>query len=187
MSTSFPGDLFGGIPRDAARAGSGALWDAMEQFRGLFDQKTASPRMGRGDVRVAILALLSEQPMHGYQIISEIGERSAGSWKPSPGSVYPTLQLLTDEGLLLAEESNGRKTYALTEAGVAAAESAGPAPWESAEPKSAPRTSALPKAGMELAQAVAQVGRSGSAEQVQEAVALLEETRRKVYSILARD
>ncbi len=188
MSTSFPGDLFGGIPRGAGSSGPvGGIWEAMDQLRGLFDQKVTAPRMGRGDVRVAILALLSEQPMHGYQVINEIGERSGGSWKPSPGSVYPTLQLLTDEGLLRAEESNGRKTYALTDAGVAAAEAAGPAPWESPAPKSAPRTSALPKAGMELAQAVAQVGRSGSGEQIDEAVALLEETRRKVYSILARD
>ncbi|MFY0022555.1 PadR family transcriptional regulator, partial [Acinetobacter baumannii] len=73
--------------------------------------------MNKGDVRSAVLSLLLEEPMHGYQIIREIEERSGGSWKPSPGSVYPTLQLLTDEGLVRAEESGGRKTYSLTEEG----------------------------------------------------------------------
>ena len=80
-------------------------------------EKRVAPRMGRGDVRAAVLALLAEQPMHGYQIIREIEERSGGSWKPSPGSVYPTLQLLADEGLISAEESNGRKIYSLTDGG----------------------------------------------------------------------
>ena len=91
--------------------------------------------MGRGDVRAAVLALLAEQPMHGYQIISEIDERSGGAWKPSAGSVYPTLQLLADEGLISAEEADGRKTYSLTEAGRAEAEASADrsAPWETPE------------------------------------------------------
>ena len=93
------------------------LWEAMEQLRGQFEQKVGGTRMGKGDVRSAVLALLAEKPMHGYQIIQEIEERSGGSWKPSPGSVYPTLQLLADEGLIKAEESNGRKTYSLTDGG----------------------------------------------------------------------
>lgn len=78
--------------------------------------------MARGDVRTAVLSLLAEKPMHGYQIINEIAERSGGTWKPSAGSVYPTLQLLADEGLIEAEEQNGRKTYSLTEAGRAIAD-----------------------------------------------------------------
>ncbi|SIT69141.1 PadR family transcriptional regulator [Microbacterium sp. RU33B] len=187
MSTSFPGDIFGGASRGSGQGRPGGLWDAMEQFRGMFEQKVGT-RMGKGDVRAAVLALLAEKPMHGYQIIQEIEDRSGGSWKPSPGSVYPTLQLLADEGLILAEESNGRKTYSLTEEGRAVADSAdGSAPWETQGPRDSGRATALPKAGVELAQAVAQVGRSGSAEQVQQAVALLDETRRKLYSILAQD
>jgi DNA-binding PadR family transcriptional regulator len=159
----------------------------MDQLRGMFEQKVGTPRMQRGDVRAAVLALLAERPMHGYQIIQEIDERSGGAWKPSPGSVYPTLQLLTDEGLVSAEESNGRKTYSLTEAGRAEAGAADrSAPWESQGSKENPRA-ALPKAGFELAQAVAQVGRSGSPEQVAQAVTVLEEARRKLYSILAQD
>ena len=60
-----------------------------------------SRRGRRGDVRAAILVLLAERPMHGYEIIQEVAERSQDLWKPSPGSVYPTLQLLVDEGLIV--------------------------------------------------------------------------------------
>lgn len=127
--------------------------------------------------------------MHGYQIIQEIEERSSGAWKPSPGSVYPTLQLLADEGLISVKESSGRKTYSLTEEGQAVADAAAEskAPWESQGGREGSRRhGALPKAGVELAQAAAQVGRSGSPEQVSEAVAVLDEARRKLYSILAQ-
>jgi DNA-binding PadR family transcriptional regulator len=144
--------------------------------------------MGRGDVRAAVLALLAEKPMHGYQIIQEIEERSNGAWKPSPGSVYPTLQLLTDEGLISAEESGGRKTYSLTDLGRTQAEAVDqPAPWEAQGAGHGGRTTALPKAGIALAQATAQVGQSGSAEQVAEAVAVLDDARRKLYAILAKE
>ena len=161
-----------------------AVWEAMEQLRGQFEQK-ASSRMGRGDVRTAVLAILAEKPMHGYQIMAEIEERSGGAWKPSPGSVYPTLQLLADEGLILSEESNGRKTYSLTEEGRVVAATAGTAPWEAQESRG--RHGALSKAGFDLAQAIAQVGRTGKPGQVNDAVVVLEEARRKLYSILAQD
>lgn len=188
MSNSFMGNGFTGR-RGGASEGwpMNAMWDAMEQLRGQFDRKGGS-RMGRGDVRAAVLALLAEKPMHGYQIIHEIEERSGGAWKPSPGSVYPTLQLLADEGFISAEESNGRKTYSLTDTGreVADAAAGQPAPWETQGAREGGRT-ALPKAGIDLAQAAAQVGRSGSPEQVNQAVAVLEEARRKLYTILAQD
>ena len=158
-----------------------AVWETLEQLRGQFEQKVGT-RMGRGDVRAAVLSLLAERPMHGYQIIQEIGERSGGSWKPSAGSVYPTLQLLADEGLVQVEESNGRKTYSLTDAGKAVP--AASAPWEGSG--SASKHGALPKAGLELAQAAGQVQRSGSPAQVAEAVAVLDEARRKLYAILAQ-
>lgn len=190
MSGTFPTGGFG------AGMNADNLWQAFEQLRNNFEKKVGT-RMGRGDVRSAVLALLAEKPMHGYQIIREIEERSGGSWKPSAGSVYPTLQLLADEGLITAEESNGRKTYALTEEGRAAAEEAGPAPWESDDSKDSGsgwgpgnwggQGGALPKAGIELAQAAAQVRRTGTPEQVAQAVTVLEEARRKLYSILAQD
>ncbi len=186
------GSLFGGgsFPGPGFGAGlGGSIMDAVDDLRRAFDSRP-TPRMQRGDVRTAVLTLLAEQPMHGYQIIREIDERSSGAWKPSAGSVYPTLQLLVDEGLVEAEETGGRKVYALTDAGrsVADAETADAtqAPWETAGKRDGAHRTALPKAGAELAQAVAQVGRTGTPEQVAEAVALLEETRRKVYGILAQ-
>lgn len=163
------------------------VWQAVEDFRSRFEKRSGT-RAGRGGLRSAVLALLAERPMHGYQIIREIEERSGGSWKPSAGSVYPTLQLLADEGLVSAEESNGRKIYSLTEAGRDEAASAETqAPWDSADKAQGPGFGALPKAGMELAQAAAQVGRTGTSKQVQEAVKVLEEARRRLYSILAQD
>ena len=189
MSNSFMGEGFSGRRGGASENWPGsAVWDAMEQIRGQFDRKTGT-RMGRGDVRAAVLALLAEKPMHGYQIIHEIEERSGGAWKPSPGSVYPTLQLLADEGLIGAEEADGRKTYSLTAEGRVVAEAAAdrPAPWMSQGTRDHGRASALPRAGVELAQAAAQVSRSGNSEQVKQAVSILDEARRKLYSILAQD
>jgi DNA-binding PadR family transcriptional regulator len=189
MSGPFTGEKFGAGKFGKSDGWPGAMiWDAVEQFRGQFEQKTGT-RMGRGDVRAAVLALLAEKPMHGYQLIHEIEERSGGAWKPSPGSVYPTLQLLADEGLISAEESNGRKTYSLTDEGRAATEATAdrPAPWDSQGVRDNHRAGALPKAGIDLAQAAAQVGRTGTPEQVTEAVAVLADARRKLYAILAKD
>lgn len=181
MGGSFPAGGFG-----AGNRGDG-MWQMMEQLRGAFEKRAGS-RMGRGDVRTAVLTLLAEQPMHGYQIIREVEERSGGSWKPSAGSVYPTLQLLSDEGLIAAEESNGRKIYALTDAGRAEASgAAASAPWDASGSGEGSGFAALPKAGIELAQAAAQVGRTGTPDQVQQAVVVLEEARRRLYSILAQD
>ncbi|MFS0895030.1 PadR family transcriptional regulator [Microbacterium sp. 179-I 3D3 NHS] len=184
------GSLFGG-----ANGPASAIFEAMDQLRKSFEQRpSGGSRMARGDVRSAVLSLLAEQPMHGYQIINEIAERSGGSWKPSAGSVYPTLQLLADEGLLTADEQNGRKTYSLTEAGraVAAESSETPAPWVSSSKgdegsRDNARFHALPKAGVDLAAAAAQVGRSGSPEQVRQTIEVLDEARRKLYTILAQD
>jgi DNA-binding PadR family transcriptional regulator len=180
MHNSFPAGGFMGNNIDG-------VWQAVEELRSKFEKRSGT-RAGRGEVRSAVLALLAERPMHGYQIIHEIEERSGGSWKPSAGSVYPTLQLLADEGLISAEESNGRKIYSLTEAGrEAVAGDEGAAPWDSAGPTPGGGFAALPKAGVELAQAAAQVGRTGSAKQVQEAVEVLNDARRRLYSILAQD
>ncbi|GAA1966268.1 PadR family transcriptional regulator [Agromyces allii] len=174
-------------PTGGFGVGAENIWQAMEQLRSTFEKRAGSSRAGRGDVRAAVLALLAEQSMHGYQIIHEIEERSGGTWKPSAGSVYPTLQLLADEGLISAQESNGRKTYSLTDEGRAAvADAAGSEPWNP-QASDAGGAAALPKAGFELAQAAAQVGRTGTPEQVQQAVAALDEARRRLYSILAQD
>ncbi|WP_091229096.1 PadR family transcriptional regulator [Microbacterium sp. 3J1] len=199
MDNAFPSNPFGGSGFGSGSGGPASMiFDAMDQLRKSFEKSfeqrpSGGSRMAKGDVRTAVLSLLAERPMHGYQIISEIAERSGGTWKPSAGSVYPTLQLLADEGLIEAEEQNGRKTYSLTEAGraVAAEHTENPAPWESQSRGDGthdnPRFSALPKAGVDLAAAAAQVGRSGSEEQVKQAVEILDEARRRLYTILAQD
>lgn len=194
MNGSFPtvsfgsGSPFGGFGGSNGAGGpASALFEAMDQVRKAFEPRPGgSTRMARGDVRAAVLSLLAEEPMHGYQIIREIEDRSGGTWKPSAGSVYPTLQLLADEGLVAAEEQNGRKTYSLTEAGRATADEAdAPAPWEGNGNRESGRHVVLAKAGMDLAGAAAQVARTGSSAQADQAVEVLEDARRKLYAILA--
>jgi DNA-binding PadR family transcriptional regulator len=144
-------------------------------------------RARRGDIRAAVLRLLSEQPMHGYQIIQELSARSGGAWTPSAGSVYPTLQLLADEGLVVAEETGGKKVFSLTEAGIAAAaESAEqPAPWDEASQGDA--SGGLREQMPKIGAAVWQIGMSGDAKKVAAAVEVLTDARKKLYAILAED
>jgi DNA-binding PadR family transcriptional regulator len=140
----------------------------------------------RGDVRAAILALLAEQPRHGYEIIREIGERSGGFWKPSPGSVYPTLQMLADEDLVVSKDEGGKKLFELTESGRAAAEQQDAVPpWEHIAHDVDPVEVNLRKAGATLAAAVMQVMHAGSEAQQARAVDVLNEARRTIYGILA--
>src|SRR6266567_2975697 len=70
-----------------------------------------------GEIRLAILSLLSEGPKHGYQLMKEMKDRSGGMYRASAGSVYPTLQQLEDEGLIESEQKDGRRVYKLTDAG----------------------------------------------------------------------
>ena len=184
----FGGAGFGGERGFGTGSPGAAIWEAMEQLRSTFDPRPGVKRMARGDVRAAVLALLAEQPMHGYQIIQEIEERSGGAWKPSAGSVYPTLQLLADEELIVAEELRGRKTYSLTDLGRAEVEGSAdrPAPWESSSPIGTEQHRALSKAAVELAAAAAQLGRSGTPDQVKQAVTVLDDARRALYTILAQ-
>ena len=189
MSNSFTGGGSGARGFGGGRPDPGQyLSEAIDHLRSMFEQRVP-PRMARGDVRVAILTLLAEKPMHGYQIIAEIDQRSGGAWKPSAGSVYPTLQLLADEGLITSEAADGRKTYSLTEAGRAETDASADrsAPWETSGQRDLLGMGALPKAAVELAQAAAQLRRTGTPEQVDEGVTVLDEARRKLYLILAQD
>ena len=139
----------------------------------------------RGDVRAAILALLAEQPRHGYEIISEIGQRSGGLWRPSPGSVYPTLQLLADEGLVTSRDEGGKKLFELTDEGRAAAERREDAPpWEQIAQDVDPNEVNLRKAGGMLVAAAMQVFQAGSPSQQKRAAEILNEARRSIYAIL---
>ena len=148
------------------------------------------PRVGRGDVRGAILLLLAEHPRHGYQIIQEIGERSGGLWRPSPGSVYPALQLLEDEGLVRAEQEAERRVFHLTDAGRSYVETHRA---ELAAARDAV-TGAVDDAVVDLRDlheqlgaALMQVARAGTPSQITEARGLLAGARRQLYRILAGD
>jgi DNA-binding PadR family transcriptional regulator len=146
------------------------------------------PRARRGDVRVAVLALLTEGPMHGYQIIQELENRSGGTWRPSPGSIYPTLQLLADEGLVTSEEVGGKRVYSLTEAGRERAEQdakAGPGPWgATGEGGDDPRMK-LKNTFLQLGAAAMQVAQAGSDEDLTQTIDILTEARRRIYGLLA--
>src|SRR5262250_857335 len=145
-------------------------------------------KAGRGDVRAAILALLREGPRNGYQIMSEIEERSGGAWRPSPGAVYPALQQLADEGLVEAEESSGRRTFSLTEAGRRHIEEnpeTARAAWESMAADSAEEMPGLFAQAAQLAASIVQMAHAGTPGQIRAAEALLEQTRRQMYQILA--
>ena len=145
-------------------------------------------RRGRGDVRTAILALLAERPMHGYEMIQELEARTGGVWRPSPGSVYPTLQLLEDEGLITGEEGEGRRRFTLTDAGRAEAERQGQqAPWEEVTAGVAPAAWNLRDAISQTAQAAWSVGTAGTEAQQARALEILNEARRRLYAILAEE
>jgi DNA-binding PadR family transcriptional regulator len=139
-----------------------------------------------GNVRAAILALLSERPMHGYEMIQELDSRTGGVWRPSPGSVYPTLQLLEDEGLIASEESGGRRRFTLTEAGQAEATTAAAnAPWNEFSDETVSSGQDTKEAVFGIMNALRQIGFEGDRDQWQRAVAVLNETKRKLYAILA--
>jgi DNA-binding PadR family transcriptional regulator len=137
-----------------------------------------------------VLTLLAEAPMHGYQIITELSERSGGVWRPSPGSVYPTLQQLQDEGLVSVEEQEGRRTFSLTDAGRTEVERASQgrrAPWEDMADEADDGAGRLRKQVGQLIAAVMQVAATGNEEQVAQSEKLLTETRRALYRLLAED
>jgi DNA-binding PadR family transcriptional regulator len=148
------------------------------------------PKAGRGDVRAAILALLREGPRNGYQIMSEIEERSGGAWRPSPGAVYPALAQLADEGLIEAEESGGRRTFRLTEAGRRHVEEnpqMARAAWEPMARREAGETPGLIVAAARLGGSIVQMAHAGTPGQIRAAEQLLEQTRSRLYQILAGD
>ncbi|GAA1593042.1 PadR family transcriptional regulator [Kribbella sancticallisti] len=148
------------------------------------------PKARRGDVRAAILAVLAEQPMNGYQIIQEIAERSGGVWKPSPGSIYPTLQQLEDEGLVTADAATGRRTFTLTDEGRAyVAEHADEvsAPWEAMNATAEDDESGMKPLLGQVGTALWQIIAVGTPEQQTKARKALVDLRRTLYGILADD
>jgi DNA-binding PadR family transcriptional regulator len=145
-------------------------------------------RGGRGrrpNVRAAVLALLAERPMHGYEMITELETRTGGVWRPSPGSVYPTLQLLEDEGLIVSEESGGRKRFTLTDTGRAEAEQAESVPWEYVGDETVENWHDIKDAAFGAMNALRQVMMTGNDEQRRRAVEVIADAKRKLYAILA--
>jgi DNA-binding PadR family transcriptional regulator len=142
----------------------------------------------RGDIRTAALLLLNEEPRNGYQIMQEVEERSDGVWRPSPGSVYPALQQLEDEGLIRSQELEGRKLFQLTDAGREYVKKRGddkPAPWEQMSGDVSDQAHELGKLMREVASAFVQVMKTGSEAQMGEARKVLAAARRDLYRILA--
>ncbi|WP_020392686.1 PadR family transcriptional regulator [Kribbella catacumbae] len=167
----FGGPGFGGPP-----------WAGPRGFKG--------PKARRGDVRAAILAVLAEQPMNGYQIIQEVAERSGGVWKPSPGSIYPTLQQLEDEGLVTADAATGRRTFTLTDEGrtyVAEHADEVSAPWEAMSAPADDDENGLKPILGQVATAMWQIMAAGSPEQQAKARDAVITLRRTLYTILADD
>ena len=142
-------------------------------------------RARRGDIRAALLALLAERPMHGYEMIQELGARTGGAWEPSPGSVYPTLTLLEEEGLIEGTNEAGKRQYQLTDAGrEAAAAAEGPAPWEQVVSGAGPEVFALRDALASTMPAIKQVFRVGTPAQQAKVADILVDARRRIYEVL---
>ena len=178
---------WGGDPR--WRHGGPPPWIA-GLFGGGRGPGAPGPKVRRGDVRAAILDVLSAEPMNGYQVINAIAERTSGAWKPSPGSVYPTMQQLEDEGLVESTTVNGRSQSTLTDAGreyVAAHPEELAATWRPFEQEADgdDTMSDLRPAVGQVMGALWQVVTTGSPEQQAEAARILADTRRKLYGLLA--
>lgn len=146
-------------------------------------------RMRRVDIRTSLLVALGDGPAHGYELITRLEEKSEGAWRPSPGSVYPTLQLFEDEGLVRSEERDGKRVYSLTEAGQAEAaervERYGATPWEAgSNPEDG--TPALFKALGQLAMAAKQF-RGAEPALIERATAAVRTASKELYQLLSED
>jgi DNA-binding PadR family transcriptional regulator len=146
------------------------------------------PRAGRGDVRGLLLSALLQGPAHGYELMRRLEEASGGVWRASPGSVYPTLALLADEGLLDADDSAAKRVYALTDTGRAAAALAAgqPTPWASeGDEKVTDARLELREHVHQLHMAAKQVGLAGRPEHIEAATTIVRSARQQLYRLLA--
>lgn len=147
-------------------------------------------KTSRGDIRAAVLSLLAEQPLHGYQIIQEIIERTEGAWQPSAGSIYPMLHHLTREGLVQAERAGGRQVFHLTEAGQQYADERQAelaAVWETASDPAGDRSREMGGLIKQIVIAAMQVKETGTEAQFAATRQILADTRRQIYRILAEE
>ena len=146
--------------------------------------------MRRGDIRTALLTALEEGPAHGYEAINRLEQKSGGMWRPSPGSVYPTLQMFEDEGLVRSEQRDGKRVYELTDTGRAQAteraERLGAEPWNSGSEDEGD-FHALVRSAASMMVAAKQIARMGDAEQMKRATAAIKGTVKQLYQMLAED
>ena len=143
-------------------------------------------RMRRGDVRTALLIALLDGPAHGYELIQSLEARTGGRWRPSPGSVYPSLQLLADEGLVTSTEVDGKRTFQLTDEGRRRAEehvASRGLPWDAFDDGA--ERGGLRAAVHALHQAARQVASTGTPELVERATAIVTQARKDLYRLLA--
>jgi DNA-binding PadR family transcriptional regulator len=169
-------------PRGRGRAPVG------ESLRGRHPRHGGRGRAPRGDVRTAVLLLLNEQPMHGYQLMQAIAERTGDAWTPSPGAVYPTINQLEDEGLVTVTADAGRKLVTLTDAGraqLADNREAWGDPFAGYD-ATTPGVD-LRRLIHELHDATRQVARAGTDTQREAAASILTDARRSLYLLLAGD
>ena len=160
--------------------------------RGPHGHGRGGPRGGRarrGDIKAAILTLLSERPMYGYEMIQELEDRTDGIWRPSPGSIYPTLQLLEERGLISADESSGKRRFELTDEGRAevVAKEGSKKPWDEVTEGINPASRQIRDSLFGIVTAVKQVAEAGTDSQKAEIIEIMTETRKRLYAILARD
>jgi DNA-binding PadR family transcriptional regulator len=162
---------------------------AMRRGRGHAAAFEYGGRMRRGEIRTALLTELSEAPGHGYDLIQRLEEKSGGEWRPSPGSVYPTLQMLEDESLVRSTERDDKRVYEITDTGRAEAErrskEAGGSPWEGNRSRS-PRGQ-LKESAVQILLASRQLQHAGSDEQVGQALEIMRNARKQLYGLLAED
>jgi DNA-binding PadR family transcriptional regulator len=180
----------GGPGRGGGRQGHGGAWFPFGRFPWGGGGGRRGPRARRGDIRAGILALLAESPRNGYQIMQELEQRSRGMWRPSPGSVYPALQQLEDEGLVKAKEVGTGRVFELTEPGqqyVAEHRKETEAPWDWATTEGEEGAHDLIGQLRKIAIPLTQNISAGEPEQLAKASKVLGEARRGLFAILAED
>ncbi|MGI8501758.1 MAG: PadR family transcriptional regulator [Hassallia sp.] len=144
-------------------------------------------RTPRGDIKYILLELLAEEPRHGYELIKELEARYGGFWKPSPGSVYPTLQLLEEGGYLTFEQIEGRKVYTITETGRELLSERGDRLLSMDRGNRPQQLIELKEAIAQVGAAVMQVARNNNADKVTRVREILNRVKREIYSILAEE
>lgn len=147
-------------------------------------------RMRRGEIRSALLAVLTESPGHGYDVMQRLEEKSAGAWRPSPGSVYPTLQMLEDEGLVRSAERDGKRVFEITPEGrdesARRSDEAGGPPWAISGRPNSP-LGQLREGVMQVHLAARQIAHAGDEDQLRRAIEIVRDARRQLYRLLAED